>query len=88
MAIRTFIFCDACNPQGIRTISDEVKQCRRSCDQRSWFEGKTDEATKIGWVMTKEGLNLCPKCQKNGLGQFLLEKRHRIQRSAPVLKFV
>ena len=87
MAIRTFIFCDACNPQGIRAISDETGRCRRSSDQRSWFEGEADEAINHGWDMTTEGLHLCPKCQNNGLGQLLLEKHHGIQRDTPILQF-
>lgn len=67
MSIRTFIFCDACNPQAIRTINDTDSYGRRTCDERSWFEGHVSEAGKIGWVITHDGYNVCPKCHNKGL---------------------
>ena len=75
MSIRTFIFCDACNPQGVRTIDDGAELCRRNYDQRAWFEGHVDEADEAGWILTRQGLNICPRCQKNGLGDVLAEKK-------------
>lgn len=67
MSIRTFIFCDTCNPQAIRTINDAEEFGRRCSDGRVWFEGHIHEAVKLGWVMTPMDNNICPNCHKKGL---------------------
>ncbi|WP_126454975.1 hypothetical protein [Sulfuriflexus mobilis] len=73
MAIRSFIFCDACNPQGIRTINDGFQYGRRNDDGRTWYEGDICEASECGWVSNAEGHHLCPKCHARGLGEILAE---------------
>lgn len=67
MSTRTFIFCDACNPLGLRTEKDGFIKNRRSSDNRTWFEGDEKEALNIGWTKTANGRDLCPKCQRNSL---------------------
>ncbi|MCQ8106082.1 hypothetical protein NP590_18375 [Methylomonas sp. SURF-2] len=69
MSIRTFIFCDICNPQGLRAIefrraprSDE-RTGRRISDGRAWFDGEPQAAVEAGWLFTREGLHICPVCQ-------------------------
>ena len=70
MTIRTFIFCDVCNPQGIRVIEYRratrlgARPGRRMCDGRAWLESSVDHAIeKAGWIRTIEGLHICPACQ-------------------------
>ncbi len=71
MAVRTFIFCDACNPQGFRAIKSGNGYGRREADDRAWFEGSLYEAHFNGWVTTSAGHNLCPECHAKGLEKFL-----------------
>ena len=73
MAVRTFVFCDACNPQGFRAINSGTDYGRREADDRAWFEGSIHEANFYGWVTTSEGHNLCPECHAKGLEKFLNE---------------
>ncbi len=61
MAIRTFIFCDRCNPQCIRTISSLSDFKRRNSDDRSWFGGSIQGALKEGWK-SLNNKHLCPRC--------------------------
>ena len=72
MAIRQFIFCDTCNPQGLRSIEfrraprEDERGGRRILDGRAWFEGNVNEAvSEAGWIVTADGRHLCPNCQKN-----------------------
>lgn len=67
MSVRTFIFCDGCNPQGIRNIYNGVQRARRNSDGRAWYEGPLDEAVQLGWVVSKQGYTLCPTCIDKGL---------------------
>lgn len=86
MAVRTFVFCDACNPQGFRAINSGNDFGRREADDRAWFEGSLFEAQYNGWVTTAEGHNLCPKCHEKGLEKFLDEDHtDKVQDSVPVL---
>ena len=70
MSIRTFIFCDICNPQGIRTIEfrraprEGDRNGRRISDGRFWFEGSVSAATKSGWITNPTGQHTCPACNK------------------------
>ncbi|WP_126454971.1 hypothetical protein [Sulfuriflexus mobilis] len=73
MSIRTFIFCDVCNPQAIRSIHNADHFGRRISDGRAWYEGPIHEASKLGWVVTHEDHNVCPDCHQKGLER-LLEK--------------
>ncbi|MDD1622153.1 MAG: hypothetical protein LUQ11_11795 [Methylococcaceae bacterium] len=69
MSIRKFIFCDICNPQGLRSIEfrrsprGDERTGRRISDGRSWFEGELNMAIKAGWVSTSDGMHICPFCQ-------------------------
>jgi hypothetical protein len=72
MSIRTIIFCDICNPQGLRSIEfrraprDNERSGRRISDGRSWYEGSIYEATaSAGWVISEEGEHICPDCQES-----------------------
>jgi len=70
MSIRTFIFCDICNPQALRSIEFrratrlDQRPGRRICDGRSWLEADLEDAVeKAGWQYTKDGRHICPSCQ-------------------------
>jgi len=71
MSIRTFIFCDICNPQGVRTIEfrrgprKTDRNGRRLCDGRSWIEGNLADAKNAGWISDSNGQHICPVCQKD-----------------------
>ncbi len=69
MSIRKFIFCDICNPQGLRSIefrrsprADE-RSGRRISDGRAWFEGELSQAVEAGWQCNSDGMHICPNCQ-------------------------
>ena len=69
MSIRTFIFCDICNTQALRSIEfrrsprTEERYGRRLSDGRSWFEGLWAEAMKEGWNSNLKDQHVCPACQ-------------------------
>lgn len=70
MTIRTFIFCDICNPQGVRMIEYRratrigARPGRRMSDGRSWLEASNEYMIdKSGWIRTPDGLHICPACQ-------------------------
>ena len=69
MSIRTIIFCDICNPQGLRTIEfrrapRQDTSGRRISDGRSWYQGSVFEAVdSAGWVISEEGKHICPNCK-------------------------
>lgn len=71
MSIRTFIFCDICNPQGLRSVEfrrsprENERNGRRLCDGRSWFDGKLSDALKQGWMVDSDQQHICPVCQTN-----------------------
>ncbi len=74
MSVRTFMFCDICNPQGIRcpeqrrTSNRDGTGGRRVTDGRSWFEGDADTAIlEYGWQGTAGGLHVCPHCAEREL---------------------
>lgn len=68
MSLRTFVFCDICNPQGYRCVEERrpLKRAnrngRRISDGRAWHEGDVTTALAEGWAITKEGLHVCPDC--------------------------
>jgi hypothetical protein len=69
MSIRKIIFCDICNPQGMRPIEfrrsprPNERGGRRISDGRSWIEGEPEIAIKNGWIVDPEGRHICPSCQ-------------------------
>ncbi len=65
---RVIIFCDICNPQGVRFI-EQTRNIQRSdthgrrlTDDRAWFEGSVKEAVENGWS-DKDDQHICPRCQ-------------------------
>ena len=69
MSIRTFIFCDICNPQALRSIEfrrrprEEDRNGRRLSDGRAWLEGSLSNAHEQGWIAKADGRHICPACQ-------------------------
>jgi hypothetical protein len=65
--LRVIIFCDVCNPQGIRYIEQNRSTQRgdlggrRVTDGRAWYEGSLDEALQLGWLHVG-GEHICPRC--------------------------
>lgn len=68
MTVRSFIFCDICNPMAIREIEmrrttvRDARGGRRVSDGRMWFDGDEQSAVKHGWVATENGQHVCPSC--------------------------
>ena len=66
--LRVIVFCDVCNPQGIRYIEqqhnseDGDEGWRRITDGRAWYEGSLTEAEQTGWVIDDDK-HICPKCE-------------------------
>lgn len=66
--LRVIIFCDVCNPQGIRYIEQQRSSQRgdeggrRVTDGRAWYEGSLVEAEDLGWVIDSDK-HFCPKCK-------------------------
>ena len=76
MSVRTFIFCDRCNPQGIRNInrrnrSTDENKGRRNSDGRAWFEGSIEEGIELGWSINAQEEDLCPSCVKKCMSKVL-----------------
>ena len=75
MSTRTFLFCDLCNPQGVRTIERRSKNRadnsgRRISDGRMWFEGSIEQAvSESGWAVSNNGNHVCASCYDKGLEQ-------------------
>lgn len=91
MSKRTFIFCDSCNPQGIRTDNRGYLYSRRACDSWSWYEGDETSSLKTGWELTDEGKNVCPKCQRKKMGvgdQIVYQKDHSIRQFVDLVRKV
>ena len=74
MSTRSFIFCDVCNPRGIRCpeqrrdASRKDIEGRRITDARSWFEGDSEKAVSDNkWQAVVGGFHICPSCSEKGL---------------------
>ena len=67
--LRVIIFCDICNPQGIRYIEQNRSVMRgdmggrRITDGRAWFEGSLEQALDNGWIY-RQSQHICPRCQQ------------------------
>ncbi|MCP4043254.1 MAG: hypothetical protein GY731_15065 [Gammaproteobacteria bacterium] len=78
MSVRTFVFCDICNPRGIRCPEQRRgggrgdRGSRRISDDRAWFEGNVETAVdEHGWKLTQDGAHVCPHClEQERLGRF------------------
>jgi hypothetical protein len=72
MSIRTFIFCDVCNPLGIRCpeqrrdVHRDPLIGRRHTDGRAWIEGDDKFAIDSGWD-NADNHYVCPGCSERGL---------------------
>jgi hypothetical protein len=68
VSVRTFVFCDVCNSQGLRCVEQRrglhrVQGAgRRITDDRAWLEGDLTAALDHGWRVTPDGRHLCPRC--------------------------
>ncbi|MBF0470358.1 MAG: hypothetical protein HQL48_03185 [Gammaproteobacteria bacterium] len=70
MAIRSFLFCDICNPDAIR-VPDyrrnekrNSRSGRRFTDGRKWVEASREvAATEHGWFYDSNQRDICPACQ-------------------------
>ena len=67
MSVKTFTFCDICNPHSqIATDRREQPrdegQGRRGDDDCSWFEGFPEDSAEEGWIVTSKGKHVCPRC--------------------------
>jgi len=65
MSIRTFIFCDICNPQGLRSIEFRRRPRDKRTGRRlsSWIEGSISAAVESGWSINLDGQHICPVCK-------------------------
>lgn len=72
MSTRTFLFCDVCNPQGVRTVEQRRKLRRgdtgkRITDGRAWYEGDAKRAVALhGWKVIGLDMHACPRCVAYG----------------------
>ena len=75
MSIRSFLFCDVCNPMRIRSPEqrrdrrqDGRKSGRRITDARSWIESTSEQAVaEFFWVVLEGGFHVCPDCNAKNL---------------------
>lgn len=81
MSIRTFIFCDGCNPQGVRNVYENSQYDRRNSDGRSWYEGTLEDAVKLGWEVSSDNTTLCPHCIESGMALLLRQSQQRSNQS-------
>lgn len=75
MGTRVFTFCDGCNPQGIRIVTDSHGSDRRNSDGRSWFEGSAREAVKMGWKALEHNTIICPHCVASDIAKLMLSNQ-------------
>jgi len=67
MSVKTFTFCDICNPDchiplDRRESKRDENSGRRAGDECSWFEGVPDDSAEEGWILTSRGKHICPRC--------------------------
>lgn len=67
MSVKTFTFCDLCNPHCIvitdrRDSARDENSGRRHHDGCSWFEGFPEDSSEHGWIITSKGKHVCPRC--------------------------
>jgi hypothetical protein len=72
--MRKIIFCDICNPRGIKTLEfrrgyrKNGGTGRRITENRAWIEGEVTDAVQSGWLCTPDDQHVCPICRiKNDL---------------------
>jgi hypothetical protein len=69
MGIRTFIYCDYCNPNAIRFVDRRPPERafvggRRNSDSRSFIDGNDADAIAAGWKVVT-GRHFCPRCTQH-----------------------
>lgn len=67
MSVKTYTFCDICNPHAFIAIDRrehprDAETGRRAGDECSWFEGRPEDSAEEGWIVTSRGKHVCPKC--------------------------
>ena len=67
MSVKTFTFCDICNPDcriaiDRRDSKRDENSGRRVGDECSWFEGVPEDSAEEGWIVTSKGKHICPSC--------------------------
>jgi hypothetical protein len=79
MSIRKIIFCDICNPRGVKTVEfrrgyrKNGSTGRRITESRAWIEGDVTDAVENGWLCTQNDRHVCPVCKiKNDLSLTLI----------------
>lgn len=96
MSTRSFIFCDVCNPKGIRCL--EIRRRarrghglrRRWRDERAWIEASPEVAVaEHGWVITTQNACVCPDCyaRLHAEGDVALEPVASVGLADPVRQF-
>jgi hypothetical protein len=69
MSIRKIIFCDICNPRGLKTVElrrvyrENENIGRRITEGRAWIEGEVSDAVENGWLCTSDDRHICPSCR-------------------------
>lgn len=69
MGVRTFIYCDYCNPNAIRFVDRRPPERafvggRRNSDSRSFIDGDDADALAAGWKVVM-GRHFCPRCTQH-----------------------
>lgn len=69
MSLKTFVFCDLCNPLCIHQVDRReqgregiASAGRRFTDNYSWVEGEPGEIADSGWIVTSNNKHICPRC--------------------------
>ncbi len=69
MSIRSFMFCDVCNPKGVRCLEMRRNKHRGHGTRRRWSDGRAWIETTLevavaehGWVVTTQNACVCPDC--------------------------
>ncbi len=67
--LQSVVFCDRCNPQGVRLIENRREgyrsdqSGRRLTDGREWIDYSSPEALlEQNWVLAEDGKHYCPQC--------------------------
>jgi hypothetical protein len=80
MTVRKVIFCDICNPRGLKTVElrrgehrENGSVGRRITENRAWIEGEITDAVENGWLCTPEKQHICPICRVNNESSLKIE---------------
>jgi hypothetical protein len=80
MSVRKVIFCDMCNPRGLKTVElrrgrfrKNGSDGRRLTENRAWIEGEISDAVDNGWLCTPDNQHICPVCRVNNESSLKIE---------------